>query len=185
MTIRIRPKATWGDLLKLPEAPEDAPRPPSRRRRPSLPNSLDDVSKHFATLQALKSISGPLTLRQALIFGKGQTVSQEGIARLLAPYLGGKTFTRSTVSLWERAERGQRLPAKYRMTSATRDAYRRLLADVVALASDGRFQLKARLGPRVWAFAVVATCRSCQKPYTVARSKQVNCPRCIRKERRS
>lgn len=172
---------TWGRLLTLPEAPEEAPLAPPRRRRPNFPNSLEEFSKHFDAIRAVKTIKGPLSLRQALIFGKDQAVSQAGIGRLLAPYLGGKTFTRSTVSLWERAERGQRLPAKYRMTAKARDAYRRLLVDVVALASDGRLQLRAKLGPRVWSFAVVASCRSCAKTFEVARSKQVNCPRCIRK----
>lgn len=177
MTTKTKSISPWGRLLTLPEAPEEAAPTPPRRRRPSFPNSLEEFSKHFDAYKAVKSIRGPLSLRQALVWGKGQAVSQAGIGRLLAPY-AGHTFTRSTVSLWERGERGQRLPAKYAMTAATRDAYRELLGAVVALASKGRLRLRAKMGPRAWSFAVVADCRSCGRPFTLKQSRQVNCPRC-------
>lgn len=179
--MKLKPKTkitTWGDLLNLPEAPhKTSPRATWANVRPSpddFPNSLEDVSKHFSPIGLSKTVTGPLSLR--LMLG----ISQAQLGRLLSRYTGKKSPTRSTVSLWERIERGQSLPVKYQMTDATRGAYARLIADLVALHDD-RLTLRARLGKRSWSFVIRAHCKNCQRSFTVTKARAVNCPTCIRK----
>lgn len=144
----------------------------------AFPNSLEAISKHFALFQPLKRIRGPLTLREAL------GVSQAEVGKLLAHYTGGREYVRSTVSLWERVERGVRLPAKYAMNDRAREAYRLLMRDVVELAGEGRYQIRATMGARRWRFELLATCSNCEKWFAVKRAGQVRCARCIANGRR-
>src|SRR5579859_5341493 len=106
----------------------------------SLPNSLEEVSKHFSTHQMPKRIRGPLSLREAL----GLTQNAMGLA--LGHYTGKGSYTRSTVSTWERVERGLPLAERYAMTEKGREAYRQLLADLVEEVSEGRYRLVAEMG---------------------------------------
>ena len=144
----------------------------------SFPNSLEDISKHFGMVRVLKSIIGPLSLREGL------GISQNELAQLLQHYTHGHAYTRSTISLWERTERGVRLPARYAMTERTRIAYGVLLADVIHLASGGQYRLWKRMGPRRWRFQLEADCRDCKRPFIKHRLDAVRCQRCARKARR-
>lgn len=141
----------------------------------SFPNSLEDISKHFALFQPLKRITGPLSYRDAV------GVSQSKLGELLAHYTGGREYQRAIISIWERVERGVRLPAKYAMTARTRQAYRQLLADVIERAGAGRYRLRARMGPRRWRFQLEADCVQCARPFVLSRAGQVRCRRCIRR----
>lgn len=141
----------------------------------AIPISLDEISKHFALNHVLRSIKGPLTLRQAL------GVSAKELGELLGFYTKRRAPTRNTLYVWERVERNARLPQKYAMTLQTREAYRMLLADVVELASGGRYRLRSRMGPRTWRFQVEADCSECGRPFVIGRAGQVRCRRCIAK----
>lgn len=123
-----------------------------------------------ATIQA---VQGPLSARAAL----GLSLSQ--MAALLAQHDGGHVYDRGTISRWEKPERGEALPARYQMGAAARDAYRRLLADVVYLASEGRLYLTARMGPRRWRFGLTANCATCGRPFGLRRSTDKRCRRCV------
>ena len=151
------------------------PEPP----RPDFPNSLEAISKHFKPVKALKTIRGPLSLRALLSDSRGKPVSQDKIGVLLSRY-AGRSYSRSTICLWERVEHGKRLRAKYAMTARARTAYRDLISDLVRLASDGRWRVRARLGRRVWRFEVMGGCPRCRRPFPVGHPRTVLCKRCRR-----
>ena len=96
----------------------------------------------------------------------------------------GESFQKTTLSDWERIERGVRQPLKYAMTDQGRAAYRGLLAAVVELAGGGRYRLVARMGPRRWTMALEADCTECGKPFKPRRAVQVRCARCIARSKR-
>lgn len=141
----------------------------------TIPNSVVEVSKQIERLGMVKCIAGPLTFRRAL------GLSQAELGQLLAHYTHKQAYTRSTISVWERVERGVRLPGRYAMTPKTRQAYALLLADVVQVASDGRYFVNARLGARRWHVRLAGQCRQCGRGFTVPRVGVVRCPRCQRR----
>lgn len=147
-----------------------------------FPNGLERVTKHLGLFASIKSIKGPLSARAAL------GVSQPEMGKWLGYYRrekrAGERFQKTTLSLWERVERGTRQPVKYAMTDQGRVAYRALLADVVELAGGGRYRLAAHLGPRRWSCALEADCANCGKPFKLRRAAQVRCGRCIGKGKR-
>lgn len=147
-----------------------------------FPNGLERVTKRFGLLGSVKSIKGPLSARTAL------GVSQPQMGKWLGYYRkekrAGESFQKTTLSLWERVERGTRQPVRYAMTDQGRVAYRALLAAVVELAGDGRYRLACVMGPRRWHCALETDCADCRKPFKLARAGQVRCKRCIGKARR-
>jgi len=142
-----------------------------------IPNSLDVISKQFLINHSVARITGPLSLRLAL------GLSQPDMGKLLGGYSKKRSYTRSTISLWERVERGERLPVRYAMTAKGREAYRQLLAEAVVHFSDGRYLLKARMGQRVWHFELEAQCPRCGRLFHTQRWGIRRCIYCRRKER--
>src|SRR5690242_19280502 len=110
------------------------------RRNRTAPKNVAEISKTFSpTSTALRAITGPASLREAL------GLSQAEIGRLLGARVSDKAgaYNRSIVSTWEGSERGTRLKAKYVMPEHARQAYRLLLAEVVQTAGRGKYRLWA------------------------------------------
>jgi hypothetical protein len=61
----------------------------------------------------------------------------------------GRAYSKGTVLMWERRERGERVPRKYVMSDRAAMAYRALIGDVVEIAGRGRYGVRV-LGKRVW-----------------------------------
>ena len=141
--------------------------------RHAFPNSSDDVSEHFDPYRAARMIKGPLSFRLAL------GLSQADMGRRLGRFTGKKAYTRSTLCDWERIERGQRQPLKYRMTDRAREAYRQILSELVEHSAGGRLSLRAHMGVRVWRFELWATCK-CGRAFRLRRARQVRCAVCLR-----
>ena len=147
-----------------------------------FPNGLEAVTKHFGLFAAVKSIKGPLSARRTL--GASQSVLGKWLGFYRKEKRRGEPFQKTTLSLWERVERGTRQPIKYAMTDSGRAAYRSLLMAVVELAGGGRYRLVVHMGPRRWRLALEANCSNCGKPYRLSRAGQVRCRRCIGKAKR-
>jgi hypothetical protein len=142
----------------------------------TFPNGLEAISKHIGLLQTLKRCSGPRAFREAL------EVSQNEMGLLLGHYAACKSYSKSTIATWERIERSVRMPAKYAMTDAARLAYRLLMADVVTIAGEGRYQLKAKMGKRRWSFGLLAVCAQCGEWFPVRRITDKHCRRHVRRK---
>lgn len=147
-----------------------------------FPNGLEDVTKHFGLLAAIKSIKGPLSARESL--GASQGVMGRWLGFYRTEKRRGEPFQKTTLSLWERVERGTRQPLKYAMTDSGRAAYRALLSAVVDLAGGGRFRLVVHMGPRRWRMGLEADCAECGRSFKLRRAGQVRCGRCIGKGKR-
>ncbi len=108
-------------------------------------------------------------------------IAEAHMGRLLGYYRDGEFYGRAIISTWERPERGQRLAAKYAMSEAARECYRRLLADLVQATTGGRFELVAHMGKRAWRFGLRATCKVCGRTFAPRRRTDRRCQRCIAK----
>jgi len=140
---------------------------------------LEDISEHFKPLRACKHISGPLSLRHQLRQEDGQHISQAQLGQLLGEY-SRRTYTRATVCIWERIERGKSLPKKYAMTNEARDAYRQLLAEITLIATKNEIHLKAWMGKRAWKFEARKRCKYCGRPFKPKSLRTARCGRCAR-----
>ena len=186
---------TWGDLLRLPEAPpappaENAKKDPQAAERPLLAvpptargRGLEAVWKGSGSpVLFLRGLTDLTAVREA--FG----LSQAAMGRLLADYLGRpRPYTKATISAYEFAARSKTAKAwaKWGPPANVVEAYRLIIVDAVALLGAGHYTVKARMGKRVWNFDAVAICRRCTKPFTVKNARSVNCPRCCRKNART
>lgn len=127
----------------------------------------------------LGTVNDPASLRGAL------QASQRDFAKLLSTYHPSRgpkrPIGKDTIATWEYAYRHAARPAvraKYRLSNETLAAYRALIEDVIAVAGEGRYTVRARMGTKVWRFKVITTCRTCGRTYTPPTSRSVNCPRC-------
>lgn len=145
-----------------------------RYRRPLDP---DD---HIATRKGIQSLRDPRSVRAAL--GLSLAAMGEALGDVHPNGHGGKPFNKGAVWAWETYPATSRKRAKqFRMTDYTREAYRLLVADAVAIVSGGRLTVRAKMGPNVWRFDLVGRCKTCGKEFSVKRSGQVNCLRCQRR----
>jgi len=142
--------------------------------------ALPEISRHFAPIPALKKIRGPRSLRRLLRDASGQRLSQAQLGALLG-HFNRRGYTGGTLSNWERAERRRRLPRRYIMADKARAAYRALLTALVTHASNGRLEVRARLGKRVWHVHVVGHCRRCERPFRPRSIRAVHCWQCVRR----
>lgn len=131
---------------------------------------LEDISRHFDLVKLSKRGIGPLAVRGLL------GLSQAELGQLLGKYRW-QQYRRGTITTWERPERGETLAERYSPSDKARECYRRLLADVVQLASGGRFELVAHMGKRVWHFKLTGRCRACGRPFHPNRRTDVHCRR--------
>lgn len=119
-----------------------------------------------------RHVHGPLALRRAL----GLSLAQ--MSALLAEYDPRHRYSRSTIHGWERVERGLPADRRYRMTTATREVYRRVAERAAHMATGGR--LRGRWGARVWRLHVAQACARCGREYSPRDGRQKRCGRCAR-----
>lgn len=121
------------------------------------------ISPRFLAPKLVKAISGiacPLSERLAL------GVSQGLMGQLLASSVGRRRpWSRWTVRDWEAGR------DDHQLTPVAREAYRRLMLDV--LHSAGLYLKKTKRG-----YQAVRPCRHCRRVFAVSRVTEKNCPRC-------
>ncbi len=122
---------------------------------------------HVKTLHALTT---PAKIREALGF------SQSQFAKVLSLYLA-KPVTPGTIGMYEFAFREKRRMKKYGPPAIVVDAYRRIVEDAVAVASDDRLRVKSRMLKTVWRFDLIGHCKKGDHAFTLKRSHTINCPR--------
>jgi hypothetical protein len=134
---------------------------------PALPLTYPEmgISKRLEALRLSKKalrliqrVKGPLSLRRL------SGLSQPAFAEVLAHYVG-QVYQRATVCLWEQAERRKgHVPRaywrKHYAPAKAIAAMHRLIADLVAWASAGRYRASVT-GKRVWRVKLVAVKTAC------------------------
>lgn len=112
----------------------------------------DAISEHLTASKLAKRVKGTLSLRKAL------RLSQSKFAAVIAPYTG-RTYGRSALSNWERAEKRKPLPRGYWKKLAppkkVREAMQRFVADLVCVVSRGRWCARVS-GVRHWRVRLIA-----------------------------
>ena len=107
-------------------------------------------------------------------------LSQREWGQVLAAYLGRpRPFTGSAVSAYEYAARSssRKVWRKYGPTSQVLQAYRQIIADGIAAASQGRVSGEARWRGRQWQIRWQTQC-ACGRTFTLKRVSDKRCPRC-------
>ena len=122
------------------------------------------------TVSALRGIDDPQTARKAL----GLSLAEMGRALGVFHPNGhkGRPYHRTSVCHFEQRD--------YRVTEETREAYRGVIVEAVRRATNGRWGIRARMGPRTWKVRPAALCTVCGKPFEPRRGGQKRCKRCLR-----
>ena len=188
LSVLAPPRVTVEDLYNLPVTPApEAPKRPKLAPKVETAKPLEALWKPFGSpaskkydlrvVKVIHSLTTPATIREALGF------SQSQFAKVLAIYLG-RPVTPGSIGMYEYAYRSTgHTFKKYAPTAQVADAYRRILEDAVALASEGQLRLKSRLFKTVWRFDLIGHCKKGDHDFTLKRSHMVNCPRHTKRTR--
>jgi hypothetical protein len=126
--------------------------PPLAYLELGISKRLEGLRLSKKALRIVERVRGPLSLRRL------SGLSQPAFAEVLAHYVG-QVYQRATVCLWEQAERRKgRVPRiywrKHFAPAKAVAAMHRLIADLVAWASEGRYRARIR-GTRRWSVKLV------------------------------
>lgn len=178
------PRVTVEELYNLPVTPDQkAPKAaPSTKSNATIETTrpLEALWKPFGSktgqnhdlrhVRTLHALTTPAKIREALGF------SQSQFAKVLSLYLA-KPVTSGTIGMYEFAFRKKRHMKKYGPPAIVVDAYRRIVEDAVAIASDDQLRVKSHLLKTVWHFDLAGHCKKGDHAFTLKRSGLVNCPR--------
>lgn len=183
-TVITSPRVTVEELYNLPvtsdQKAQKAPAPTKSNATIETTRPLEALWKPFGSktgqnhdlrhVKTLHALTSPAKIREALGF------SQSQFAKVLSLYLA-KPVTAGTIGMYEYAFREKRHMKKYGPPSIAVDAYRRIVEDAVAIASDDRLRVKSRQLKTVWRFDLIGHCKKGDHAFTLKRSGSTNCPR--------
>ena len=178
------PRVTVEELYNLPVTPDQkAPKAaPSTKSNATIETTrpLEALWKPFGRksgqnvdlghVKTLHALTTPAKIRESLGF------SQSQFAKVLSVYLA-KPVTSGAIGMYEFAFRKKRHMKKYGPPPIVVDAYRRIVEDAVAIASDNQLRVKSRLLKTVWHFDLIGHCKKGDHVFTLKRSHMINCPR--------